>query len=468
MRKATLVKILCLAVVCALLLPLVMACGETPPPTDSSNNGTGTSNGGNATGEKVVVQFRGNGAGATIDGNTSVEVDKGGKLDITAVPDAYRDGYTFVCWAYDKLGDNSWNNNDVFLETTILYAIWSQGGNGGNNGGSDNSGTDNSGTNNSGTDNSGTDQGGTTTPPAGDTTVLIEFNTGRGYFEDDSLYEIEIKVGGRLSNLPTPIHEDPAMLFEGWYRDDKFTIAVSKSDKYEADTMLYAYWIQQAECTDGTYNHLYTTWDQDTQPSCTKAGTVARYCQYCNDKQTKQGDPAKGHLFGSWQEAFMARQRTCQRLGCGEIEMEKFKDVTTAVLGNNPGSQIEGNDAQFYKVPFTALVNGTWDEGHGHFVGPNGTGAAYVIFTLAEPTALDRIYFKGDGSVAMTIYVQYEGEDDYTFIGLCGGTPDKESTPFKEPDPNKKIVKVKFLEETPAQGTSMWQEVAFVKVDTGE
>ena len=134
------------------------------------------------------------------------------------------------------------------------------------------------------------------------------------------------------------------------------------------------------------------------------------------------------------------------------------------VLGSAPAEQIEGNTNAFFQVPFTALINGTWNESYGKFVGPNGSATAYIIFTLVEPTTLDRIYFKGEGVTSINVYVQYEGEDDFTLVGICGGAPDKESTPFVEPDADKKILSVKFVEDNPPNGTSKWQEVAFVKV----
>jgi hypothetical protein len=160
----------------------------------------------------------------------------------------------------------------------------------------------------------------------------------------------------------------------------------------------------------------------------------------------------------------MARERTCGRLGCGEKEIQNFKDVTLSVLGNTPAEQIEGNSDAFYNVPFTALINGTWNESFGHFVGPKGIGAAYVIFNLIEPSKLDRIYFKGRGVTGINVLVQYEGDDDYTLVGVCSSADEKEKTPYVSPDPDKKIISIKFLEENPPNGTTMWQEVALVRV----
>ena len=202
MKKTTLIKLLCLVVFCMLLLPMVFACGETTPPVNSGSNNTNNS-GNNA--EKVTVNFRGNGKGAEFEGETTVEVVKGGKLNVLQVPEVYRDGFEFSYWAYDTKGDNEWQSGDIFNESTILYAIWeAEDDNGGNNGGTSSTEPDN-GTEStvpSGTESS---NGGTTQPPATEEKVTIEFNTGVGYFEDASQYEVEISKGGRLSTLPTPV-----------------------------------------------------------------------------------------------------------------------------------------------------------------------------------------------------------------------------------------------------------------------
>ena len=415
-------------------------------PDDGNDDGTDSGNG-SVSSEKVTVNFRGNGKGAEIIGELAAYVEKGGTLSVAQVPEAYRDGYSFEGWAYDQKGDKMWTKADSFSEDAVLYAIWVEDSNGGG-------------------DNGGADNGDNPTPPSGKDTVTVEFNTGMGYFEDEALYEVEVEKGGRLNGLPTPLHENPAMLFDGWYKDAAFTVLVSRSDKYDANTTLYACWIERMICTDGTYDHLYSSWDTDTMPTCTKPGTVARYCNFCNAKEVRSGDPAKGHQFSSWAETFMARERTCTRLGCGEKEIESFDDVTMQVLGSVPTRQIEGSISAFFGVPLTNLVNGKWNDNsdNGGVLAPNGSGTAHVIFNFVEATALDRIYFKGDGTVNMNIYVQYEGEEDFTFIGLCGGTSEKENTPFKTPDPTKKIVKVKLQEEDPRRGESLWQEVAFVKI----
>ena len=398
--------------------------------------------------ETVKISFDLNGQGATVNGNVQVEIEKGTALQGDSMPRVSRDGYDFDGWAYDTNGDSAWNEGDCFYVDTVLYAAWiptQSGGSSGNNGGNTDSGS---------TDNIITDG------------VTVEFNTGTGYFTDTSLYETVIKKGGRLGSLPTPVHDNVAMLFEGWYKDEACTIPVSLSDKYSENAMLYAHWVEQTMCSDGTFNHFYSSgWDVDQKATCDKAGTYARYCEYCNDKQVKNGDPALGHQYGQWEETFMARERKCQRLGCGESEIVNFENLTVSLLGNRPASQIVGTTDKFYSAaPFTNLINGRWDEGYGEHVSPNGKGSVYIQFNLVTPTALDRIYFKATGSVSVTIYVQYEGDTDWSIVGICGSSSEKENAPFVTVDGTKNIASIKFVEESPQNGAAIWQEVAFVRV----
>ena len=588
MKKATFIKLLCLAIACCMLLPMVIACGEesksdkggdgagdttattaggstgtTAGGTTSTNPGTtdSTQGGGNqdVTGETVTIVFRVNG-GTIVNGANSVKIAKGGVLTIDKIPELTRNGYTFAYWSYTANGNDEIKSDDVFVVDTILFAIWTENSSGtvdtSNNGNTtDTSNNTTNSTNNtqnppapskvgigfdgnggsvvfdyieidygsklayssipsatragytlkgwaydpwgnemwsarndvfteetelfaiwekessggSTTDSTqGGNQGGTDDPVVPSGKVTIEFNTGTGYFEDANDYEMELDKGGRIPSFPTPVHDNEAMVFEGWYEDAACTVAASRSKKYDADAMLYAKWTEMVECSDGSYDHVWGSWDMDTKPDCKNAGKDARYCTICGNKQFKDGDPALGHLWNSWEEAFMRRERSCGRLGCTEKEIINYQDVTIAVLGNTPGSQVEGSTDKFYVVPFTNLINGRWDEGFGEFVGPKGNGAAHVQFNLIEATTLDRIYFKGEGVTSINVFVQYEGESDFALVGVCSSAPDRESAPFVTPDATKKIVAIKFVEDNPPNGTSKWQEVAFVKVAAAE
>ena len=440
MKRTTLIKLFCLAIACLLIVPMVIACGKEDEP-----EAPGTI--------YITFELRG---GEIVDGDEEIEIEAGSKLKKSQFPEVEKEGYILEYWAYDRNGEDEWKSRDTFDEDTPLYAIWVKDD-------AENNNNDSTGGNNTTPSTGGNTDNDDDTPTVTEK-VTIEFNTGDGYFTNSADYEVTINKGGRLNSFPKPVHENPAMAFEKWYKDPSFKNAASLSDKYEADTVLYARWVQQAECTDGSYNHSYLAWDDGNKATCTKPGTSERYCQYCNNKEIKEGDPALGHQFGMWQEAFMSKERICNRAGCGEKEIVTYENITVSALGSAPGNQIVGNKETFYDVPFTNLINNRWDEGFGEFIGPRGGNMSYVQFNLIEAMVLDRIYFKGEGVTSINVFVQYEGEDDFTLLGVCGGAPTKETTPFVTPDTTRKIVSVKFVEDTPPQGTSKWQEVAFVKV----
>ena len=400
---------------------------------------------------KITITFATRG-GEIIDGTETITVDKGGKITLAMTPEVERSGYTFKYWSYDRNGVEEWFASEAFTEDTTLYAQWAENGQGGN--------TD---TSNPGTTDS-------TNPPEDDKpvipeTITIEYEVGQGGdFENLDDFEKEVPYNDRFRDHPTPINSDPSKLFVGWYTDENCTIPVSNSTKYTENVTLYACWLVQAECSDGTYNHNYSGWEDGTPADCVTPGTTVRYCLECNKEQSMVGAAALGHKFGSWNETFMAKERVCSRLGCGETETVKYKNITTSILGNAPAEQIDGNTEAFYDVPFTNLINNKWDEGFGQFIGPRGNGQAYVQFNFKEATAIDRIYFKGEGVTSINAYVLYEGEDEFALLGIYGSVSEKEATPFYETDATRKIVAVKFVEENPPQGTSKWQEVAFVKI----
>ena len=393
----------------------------------------------------VSIIFDANGGTIAAD---YVEILYGSKLTYSKVPTPTREGYTLKGWAYDPYGNEMWSaRNDVFTDDeTELFAIWER-----------------------------VDTTDTSNPPSTDSSsaggsdgkeegVRIEFDTGLGYFVNVGDYEQIISVGGRIPTFPTPVHDNEAMVFEGWYTDPELTIPASRSTKHYTDTVLYAKWYERVQCTDGSYDHVWGSWDVDTKATCTKSGTDSRYCAYCGNKDVKAGDAPLGHNWNGWEEAFMRKERSCARLGCTDKEIVEYEDVTVAVLGNTPGKQVSGNTEAFYMVPFTNMINGKWDDGYGEVVSLRGNGSAYVQFDFVAPETIDRVYFKGKGVTAVNVFVKYEGNEDFTLIGVCSSSPDKESTPFVAVNGDKKVVAVKFVEDCPPQGQSMWQEVAFVKV----
>jgi hypothetical protein len=90
MKKATFIKLLCLALACLMLLPMVIACGEeeggdgAAATTGGSTQGTTDSSNGAGNEEKVQIVFRLDG-GEIVNGSNSIKIVKGSKL--TATPE---------------------------------------------------------------------------------------------------------------------------------------------------------------------------------------------------------------------------------------------------------------------------------------------------------------------------------------------------------------------------------------------
>lgn len=554
MNKNTLVKLLCLAIACMLLIPMIIACGgdETPDSTPA---------------ETVVIMYEANG-GVLADDKLEQDVVKGEKA---THPTPTREGFTFTGWYYDEDCTDKSARTDKFNADTVLYAGWKEA-----------SATPES------TPDSTPESTPDSTPSTDDEEIVISYNTGDGYFENDDDYEAvvvkgeryrnhptpinegfvfggwyydeeltdkvsssdkfnsdvelfakwtaeatstpdstpsstpdstpsstpdstpsstpdstqtdekitifyepgnggyfesdddyekQVSKGGRFREHPTPLNELDGMVFKGWYTDSALTTLVSSATKYDADTTLYAKWAQLSKCIDGSYDHNFGIWEDDTPATCTKPAVIAQYCSYCQAKQTQeQGEPA-GHLWDTWKEAFMRMERSCGRLGCTDKEIKNYTNVTIGCLGNNPGDQVslEG-PGSIYNVPLSQLYNAQWDEEQTSCIAGRGDGTFSVIANLVEAQALDRIYFKGRGGGTVNVYVQYEGESDYTMVGACAFiTATENAKPAEErqiayvsPDATKKIVSVKFTQENPPQGTSFWEEFAFVKVATEE
>ena len=442
MRKTTLIKLLCLALACAMLLPMVIACGnDTPPVTQSSVD------------EKVEITFSAN-RGTIVDGNSEVKINKGSKLSESKMPLVEREGYEFLYWSYDRTGNTEWDPVEKFNEDTTLYAVWQEVGSG-NNGGNNNGGNGEGGEDN-------TDK----------EMVTVKFNTGVGYFEDNKYtYSVE-KNGFFTGALPTPVSDNPAHKFEGWFKDAAFTVVASRSDQYSADTELYAYWSTLTQCTDGSYDHTWSGWEETVAPTCTKAGTNSQFCTTCNAENKMTGSPATGHDYRPWEEGFLRRERTCKIPGCGYEQYQEFENITLSTLGKTPASQMSLQMSSGWgSTRVTCLVDGSWDQPDGAVFCGNGCEVKVTI-NLLTASPMDRIYVKGRGQGAgFNIYVQYEGDSDYTLAGAGSFLSDAQNAdkdnrviPFAPVDNTRNVVSVQIVMTTCSQGQDYWEEVAFIKI----
>ena len=452
MNKKLLLKLLCLALACVLLLPLVMACGEDENEPEEPAE------------ETVVVTFNPRG-GDIISGKDEIEILKGARLSESKCPEVEKLGFVFKCWAYDTKGDSEWYPEDKIKEDTDLYAIWEEKTTGGNTDGGNTDG---------GNEGGNTQGGGTATEK-----ITLEYNTGSGKFENVNDYEVEIDKNTRYDSHPTPINDNPAMRFQGWYLDEAYESSLSASYKFTESIMLYAKWIEVPQCSDLTYDHVFTGGWMDGKPAtCDEPATIERYCDECSYKEEKPSGNKLGHQWNQWEEAFMRMERTCGRGTCDEKEIRNYKNVTNDVLGEKPSNQIESTgDGTFYTVnPFTTLFNNNWDEEWTASIIAHGNGDAELTVTFAKKMALDRIYLKGVNGGTVQISVLYDGDSKYTNLGSCSFLSDAEDAkpkndrlvPYVETDPTREIVSAKFLQEEPPQGTSRWQEIAFVILDTEE
>ena len=377
MKKNTLIKILCLVLVCVMILPLAIACNKD----DSGDNNDG--------------------------GSTNS----------------------------DAGNNNGGNNND--------------GGNsgGGNNGGGSSSGN----------------------------TVTIFYDPGDGLLEDDE-WEVVIQKGSRQTTHPTPTHEEANQLFVGWYVDEKCTIKVKTAQKYDVDTTLYAKWLTQAPCKDGSFDHIYGNYYTYSDPDCIHDGQIAQECMTCGAilTMTDSNNLALGHSMGNTVEAGFGNKTVCERVGCTYVDTKKFINVTNDALGNDPAKQVElteGSGTVFNEPAVSNIVNGTWNEENAGTMAGKG-GQLLVTITLVTPTQMDRIYVKGRGPSSFDILVQYQGDSEFYRIGggsfLSGeedGKPDDEKKiPFAEVDSTKVVAKVQIKMANPSNGSDYWEEVGFFRL----
>lgn len=68
--------------------------------------------------------------------------------------------------------------------------------------------------------------------------------------------------------------------------------------------------------------HSFSPWAKKSDPTCTEAEILERNCtrEGCEEEETKESEPALGHLWGEWVREGEKMSRTCSREGCEEKE----------------------------------------------------------------------------------------------------------------------------------------------------
>ena len=216
---------------------------DNPGTTESSGNvnnpGSTPSSGGTVDSDKqtVTVTFVLQGGSCSY-GELTVKVEKGNVIGVLDIPDVYRDGYTFLGWAYDSEGYSIWSQSDSFLFDTELFAIWKSDGT-----------TDPSqGTTDPSQGTTDPSQGTTdpsqgTTDPSDDNIddieqVAVTFNTQGGTLVSGSTI-IWVEKGG-FATAPTVTRA--GYLFVCWAYDPEGNIPWSEAENFITDTELFAVW----------------------------------------------------------------------------------------------------------------------------------------------------------------------------------------------------------------------------------
>ena len=383
MKKSTLTKIICLAVLCIMVLPLVMACGKSH-----------------------TIYFDANGGTVEEESRKVKEGEMLGKL-----PTPKRDGFKFAGW-YDEEDTNfeeKISQRDYAMYDMVLVAKWDKDEN----------------------------------------TVSVEFVAEGGELaeKDEVRY---VQKGDNVGKLPTPTRE--GYIFDCWTLEDG--TVVRQTTVIKSDTVCIAKWNRIIYCNDGTENHDWSGWQQESQATCETPERTSRICKICLHTEYNYGADAIGHDWSNWSEEYMKRSRECYE--CQKKDYQDFKNVTVDALGSGNYPVIDGDG--WGKSTAANLINGKLDEENAGTFAGNGTGAITVTLDLATPTKVDMIYVKGRGAAAIEVTVTYEdGTEKMIGIGSFG------SEPAKFEVEGKVITKVVVYMPTPSNGTDYWEEIALAQ-----
>ena len=131
MKKNTLVKILCLVLVCLMIVPFVVACGGGNDNTDTGNNNGGNNNnnnnGGDSTGNTNTVTISYDpGQGLLEDDEWEVTVNKGDRFTNHPTPTHAKENMMFDGWYTDDKCTEPVKMAQKYTEDVTLYAKWTQ------------------------------------------------------------------------------------------------------------------------------------------------------------------------------------------------------------------------------------------------------------------------------------------------------------------------------------------------------
>ena len=192
-------------------------------------------------------------------------------------------------------------------------------------------------------------------------------------------------------------------------------------------------------------------WQEEKKATCTEAQIDIRSCAICGETERKNGIGPLGHDISQWEYSLMSQSGYCPQ--CNTTVKYDYENLTTEIKETT----IEGNVIGAENVD--CLYNGNWDETAGTFCGKGGS--VTVNIELNQATDIDLIYIKGKGNYTYNLYVLYEGDSEYTLVGM--GAFGDTATRF---DIGKKITKISIQMENGGYFDGYWQEIALAQIIT--
>ena len=361
MKKSTLIKVLCLALVSLFAFSLV-ACG-----------GAGT---GNNNANKIAIYLDPN--GGSLDGDDVIYVNEGeaiGKL-----PTPTRAGYDFLGWYED--GNERW---EVDRRTKAEYemeivALWE---------------------------------------PKGDLlTVDYKLAVDESLADGAALY-FEVVKGQKIltsiSSLPVAQKEDTTdayYKFIGW--KDAQGNDITLGTTVNSDMTLIPVFETIRFCLGGSEQHNWGGWTQISEASCTTAAQYLRQCSLCLWEQQETRGEAPGHDWGNQSlkvvDQKLVRARTCQ--ACSRVENSAITPNTTKYFE----TPVISGDA-YGAANASGLVDNIWGS---NVIDPKqGASISIILDAKNGPAYVGSIVIYGiGGAVAYELNVTYaDGTTEMIGIG---------------------------------------------------
>ncbi len=269
MKKSTLTKLLCLALLCLMVVPFIVSCGK-----------------------KCTVYFDADGGVCEEETRQVKEGEPIGKL-----PTPKREGFVFTGW-YDE-GDthkeDRFTTRDQIFFDTVLVAGWDR--------------------------------------DANTVVVNFDVNGGEMEGAEMVYMDKNSSIGNNLPADPTHELGATFIGWYEFDENDKQLGRVTKITKITKDTYIKAVWTELRWCdASQSYAHNWSGWNyDDNEPTCTEEGKAVHVCLDCKYQEQIAGKPALGHDFATgWEFGIMEQSRTCER--CKRAEKISYENVSSTAV----------------------------------------------------------------------------------------------------------------------------------------